>query len=199
MASRRPSAPQLRATTRRRGPAAAFQNAQVLLLPASLRGQKPLPQAPSCTSSGVYNPQHPCVPRGSLLRDEPLPAQHLCGLLHLELNLHFAVEQAAKTVQQPVCKAPSAGAGSASCLKCQGKRFCCNVWGNQGISLSPFQPSLPLKQAARLEDRIIFFLNTRSNYHGIQGSTRKSLRCICILKDSNNNLFSTNFIFIRNV
>lgn len=44
-----------------------------------------------------------------------------------------------------------------------------------------------------------FCLNTRFNYHGIEDSTTKSLRCICTLKDSNNNLSSTNFVFIINV
>lgn len=46
---------------------------------------------------------------------------------------------------------------------------------------------------------IFFCLNVRFNYHGIEDSTTKSLRCICTLKDSNNNLSNTSFIFIRNV
>lgn len=68
--------------------------------------------------------------------------------------------------------------------------------------LTYFPLPAPTLQTHTLRPRrldFFFCLNIRFNYHGTKDSTTKSLRCICTLKDSNNNLSSANFIFIRNV
>lgn len=82
----------------------------------------------------------------------------------------------------------------------KGNWFYCKVW--EILTYFPLPPKSPIKTHSLKPGRqeyVFFCLNMRSSCHGIKDSTMRSLRYICTLKDSSNNLLSTNFIFIRNV